>query len=72
MPDFDELGRMVCQQVGAQKAYKMAGIKDPRKELDLIETHDLLTGVELISYKNLVEGYGSCNADPAFHRCSAL
>ena len=53
MPDFDELGRLVCQQVGAQKAYKMAGITNPRKELDLIETHDLLTGVELISYAEL-------------------
>lgn len=53
MPDFDELGRLICQQVGAQTAYKMAGIRNPRRELDLIETHDLLTGVELISYAEL-------------------
>ncbi len=53
MPDFANLGRMVCQQQSAQRAYKMAGIRDPRKELDLIETHDLLTGVELISYAEL-------------------
>lgn len=53
MPDFDHLGRMICQQQSAQRAYAMAGVKDPRKELDLIETHDLLTGVELISYAEL-------------------
>ncbi len=53
MPDFANLGRMVCQQQSAQRAYEMAGIRDPRKELDLIETHDLLTGVELISYAEL-------------------
>ncbi len=53
MPNYKDLGRMVCQQVGAKKAYKMAGISNPRKELDLIETHDLLTGVELISYAEL-------------------
>jgi acetyl-CoA C-acetyltransferase len=53
MPDFDALGRMLCQQQSAQRAYSMAGIRDPRKELDLIETHDLLSGVELISYAEL-------------------
>ena len=31
----------------------MAGITDPLKELDLIETHDLLTGVELMSNAEL-------------------
>jgi acetyl-CoA acetyltransferase len=53
MPDFDELGRMLCQQQSAQRAYAMAGVRDPRKELDFIETHDLLSGVELISYAEL-------------------
>jgi acetyl-CoA acetyltransferase len=53
MPDFDELGRMLCQQQSARRAYTMAGIRDPRKELDFIETHDLLSGVELISYSEL-------------------
>ena len=53
MPDFDELGRMLCQQQSAQRAYTMAGIRDPRKELDFIETHDLLSGIELISYSEL-------------------
>jgi acetyl-CoA C-acetyltransferase len=53
MPDFDELGRMLCQQQSARRAYTMAGIRDPLKELDFIETHDLLSGVELISYSEL-------------------
>lgn len=53
MPDFDNLGRMVCQQKSAQRAYAMAGITNPRQELDFIETHDLLTGVELMSYAEL-------------------
>lgn len=53
MPDFDNLGRIMCQQKSAERAYAMAGIKDPLKELDFIETHDLLTGVELMSYAEL-------------------
>ncbi|MFJ1256653.1 thiolase family protein [Cupriavidus sp. CuC1] len=58
MPDFDNLGRIMCQQKSAERAYAMAGIKDPLKELDFIETHDLLTGVELMSYAEL----GLCKA----------
>lgn len=53
MPDFDHLGRLLCQQQAAQRAYKMAGITNPLQQLDFIETHDLLTGVELMSYAEL-------------------
>jgi acetyl-CoA acetyltransferase len=53
MPDFENIGRMMCQEQSAKRAYKMAGIRDPLKELDFIETHDLLTGVELMSYAEL-------------------
>lgn len=53
MPSFESLGRMVCQQQSASRAYAMAGIQDPVKQLDFIETHDLLTGVELMSYAEL-------------------
>lgn len=53
MPDLDHLGRLVCQQTSSRQAYAMAGISDPMAELDLIETHDLLTGIELISYEEL-------------------
>ncbi|HSV83232.1 MAG TPA: thiolase family protein [Ramlibacter sp.] len=53
MPDTHGLGRILCQQQSAQRAYAMAGIHSPLKELDFIETHDLLTGVELMSYAEL-------------------
>ena len=44
--DFDAL------KVSSQKAYKMAGIRDPRAELDMAEVHDCFTGTELIIYEN--------------------
>ncbi|NLY64953.1 MAG: thiolase family protein [Alcaligenaceae bacterium] len=53
MPDYKQLGRLMCQEQSAQRAYAMAGITDPMKQLDFIETHDLLTGVELMSYAEL-------------------
>ena len=53
MPDFDHLGRLPCQRQSARRAYSMAGISDPLRQLDFIETHDLLSGVELMSYAEL-------------------
>jgi len=53
MPDYENLGRLICQSQSAQRAYSMAGISDPMSQLDFIETHDLLTGVELMSYAEL-------------------
>lgn len=50
MPDFSDLGRIRCQEIAARRAYEMAGIKDPLHELDLIELHDLLSGIEIMSY----------------------
>lgn len=41
------------KQVGAEMAYKMAGVKDPLKDLDCFEVHDAYTGVELVSYEDL-------------------
>lgn len=37
----------------ARRAYAMAGITDPVAQVDLIELHDLTTGVELLSYEEL-------------------
>jgi len=37
----------------AQKAYKMAGVTDPRKEIDLAIVHDCFTITELIIYEDL-------------------
>lgn len=53
MPDFSDLGRIRCQEIAAQRAYEMAGIKDPLHELDLIELHDLLSGIEIMGYGEL-------------------
>lgn len=38
-------------RVACQRAYEMAGIKDPRRELDLIEFHDAFTSAEILSYE---------------------
>ncbi len=37
-------------------AYKMAGIKEPARELDFAELHDAFTGAEILSY----EAFGFC------------
>jgi acetyl-CoA C-acetyltransferase len=36
----------------SRKAYEMAGIKDPRKELDLAEVHDCFSITELVIYED--------------------
>jgi len=37
----------------SQEAYKQAGIKDPRKELDLVECHDCFSIAELIATESM-------------------
>jgi acetyl-CoA acetyltransferase len=37
----------------AKQAYKMAGITNPLKEIDVAEIHDAFTGVELMTYEDL-------------------
>ena len=49
----DTIGRMPGTKIAAQKAYKMAGIKKPIDELDLIQVHDLITGTEILAYEEL-------------------
>lgn len=50
-PDFNwaDFGSL---QASSRKAYEMAGIRNPRTELDLAEVHDCFTGTELIIYEN--------------------
>jgi acetyl-CoA C-acetyltransferase len=43
-------------EAGAKQAYEMAGIKNPREELDMIENHDCFSIAELIC----VESLGVC------------
>ncbi|MFH1240809.1 MAG: thiolase family protein [Pseudomonadota bacterium] len=39
-------------RVAAKKAYEMAGITDPLKELDMAELHDAFTGTEIMAYED--------------------
>jgi acetyl-CoA C-acetyltransferase len=39
-------------RVAAKRAYAMAGIKDPLRELDLAELHDAFTGTEIMAYED--------------------
>lgn len=47
------LGRMPAISQAAEQAYRMAGITDPRNELDVIELHDLFAGLEVLTYEEL-------------------
>ena len=49
----DSIGRMLGTHIAAQRAYKMAGVKKPIDELDLIQVHDLITGTEILAYEEL-------------------
>jgi acetyl-CoA acetyltransferase len=51
--DGDNLGRMPAIENAARQAYAMAGITDPRNELDVIELHDLVAALEILSYEEL-------------------
>ena len=43
-------------RIAAEQAYRMAGITDPRRELNLIEFHDAFSAAEILSY----EAFGLC------------
>jgi acetyl-CoA C-acetyltransferase len=49
---FDYVG-FTATQSAAQAAYKMAGISDPVKEIDLAEVHDCFTWTEITNYEDL-------------------
>jgi acetyl-CoA C-acetyltransferase len=48
-----ELSRLGSLAAAAEKAYRMAGIGDPLKELDLVEVHDITAFHELMVYEAL-------------------
>ncbi|MFC1857956.1 acetyl-CoA acetyltransferase [Thermodesulfobacteriota bacterium] len=50
-PDFDWL-RFNSLITSSGKAYEMAGIKNPREDLDVAEVHDCFTITELAIYEN--------------------
>lgn len=47
------LGRLPGVAEAARNAYRMAQIENPRKELDVIELDDLISGIEVITYEEL-------------------
>lgn len=51
-----DLARSPALKVAAQNAYKMAGIKDPTKDINLAEIYDAFSYMELMWY----EGLGFC------------
>lgn len=51
MPETD--GSIPAIAAAAQRAYRQAGIVDARRELDVAEVHDLISGIEILSYEEL-------------------
>lgn len=51
-PTFDYIG-FRSTKLAAQQAYEMAGIKNPRQEIDLAEVHDCFTWTEITNYEDL-------------------
>lgn len=51
-PRHDFLGFPATRQAAAQ-AYRMAGIRDPLREIDAAEVHDCFTWTELANYEDL-------------------
>ncbi len=51
-PGFDFLNFKVTQ-TAARMAYDQAGIKDPRREIDMAECHDCFTITEVLNYEDL-------------------
>jgi acetyl-CoA C-acetyltransferase len=50
--DNDFLGFRSTREAAAM-AYRQAGVKDPRKEIDVAEVHDCFTITELVNYEDL-------------------
>ena len=49
---FDYLG-FPSTRAAADEAYRMAGIQDPAREIDLAEVHDCFTITEILNYEDL-------------------
>ena len=51
--DGEMLGRMPAISRSADAAYAMAGVTDPRADLDVVELHDLVAALEVLTYEEL-------------------
>ncbi|RLI09382.1 thiolase domain-containing protein, partial [Candidatus Bathyarchaeota archaeon] len=49
----DDITTMRSTVEAARQAYKMAGIRDPTKRIDLFEVHDCFTISEIMAYEDL-------------------
>jgi len=47
------IGAQKVNRTAARQAYEQAGIKDPRKEIDLAVVHDCFTITELVIYEDI-------------------
>jgi len=74
-PGFDYLGFEATRNA-ADQAYRQAGVKDPRQEIDIAEVHDCFTITELVNYEDLgfsPKGQGWQDVlDGTFHRDGRL
>ena len=62
----DNIYTFESSREAARRAYRMAGITDPLKELDLAELHDAFTGTEIMAYEDCFfcgEGQGGSLID---------
>lgn len=48
-----QLNRLEALELAARDAYRMAGVSDPQKEIDLVELHDASSVHELMAYEAL-------------------
>ncbi|MDY6851226.1 MAG: thiolase family protein [Thermodesulfobacteriota bacterium] len=53
MGSWQDLSGMPAMKEAAQKAYRMAGIENPRQELDFMEVFNTFSAFELIAYESL-------------------
>lgn len=63
---LESLARFSAKRRAAQSAYDMAGVRDPRSEIDVAEVYDSYTGAELLAYEALGfcgEGEGGALAE---------
>jgi acetyl-CoA C-acetyltransferase len=58
-PNYPEMTEFAACRHSAEMAYKMAGIKNPRKEINVMEIHDAFSTSEAQIYKAL----GLCDKD---------
>ena len=82
-PDFDYLAWRPTVKA-AEMAYEMAGIEDPRQEIDVAEVHDCFTITEILNYEDLGfcakgkggefvrEGHASIDGDVAVNPSGGL